>query len=569
MSAIERMVHWMGDGTPLVGDYHAPSCRPRRVLLLLRSDMPRSGYKVLGEFLSSRGYGLLVQSVRGRHGSGGLFMPYRNEGEDGAAVVSQLASSRVFKGHRIVLVGEGYAGQAALAAAVRCPPGLLAGVAVADVSDNLFTDGLCTNGVLTGMALSQLLSWCRGGLSSIELDGYWRWLPGVSPLEAEPLMEFWALSLRDSQDSSGIWEQAGCLLAAAQLKALAGVPMLLLSGYSLMTGGGACRLASRLLAFCSMPLEFAMGAWKAPFWRPGVHGIADEFQEMDGGADALRRLFSWLDGLSSGKEASETSDEGRKVGYFMHDVPSVMHPGQDLCRCGQWFSGRAFLSGGANRRLFLHFGTLSEAAVSGVSATRSCYVSEPLRGVRVTRDAWKAGGACAGGGEAPFRRGDPLWGPEACVFYGPVLKEPLVLRAAMRLHLWCSISRGDAVIGARLFAELPGDSRDGGGAACGGGRRRSVLLSRGICRAGYRYGMGQLVSAVNGGPPVELTIPFFPAAWTLPAGCRLRLEVGDCESPLWIAPPRPDARSPDLAGLPVQNTICIHHDCDHPSRLVY
>jgi len=556
-----RMTHRMEDGVLLVSDFYGAAGPSRGILLLVRSDRARSSYRLLGELLSLQGYSLVVQSVRGRHGSGGVFTPYRNECSDGVATIRQLRESDAFRGHRLVLLGEGYSGQAALSAAVRCPPGHLSGVALADVSDNLLTDGLCSNGVLTGWALSQLLSWCSSGVSHVNLDGYWRWQPGASPLNGEPLLEFWALAMRDTQDDSGIWRQSGCRVVASELASLRELPVLLLAGYSRLSSSGGCHLASRLLALQAKRLEFLLGDWRAPFWLPQPSEDSDGMLQEE--ASALHRLVSWLGRLSCMEEDGEVPCNSCKVGYFMHEVPSVIYPGQELRHQGRWCSGRGLLSGGANRRLFLHFGRLSEEVPAGLSQTHSCYVSEVTRGLRVVRGIghdYPASSRVSFGA----RGGSPNWGPEACVFYGPLLEQPLALRAAMRLHLWCSFSRGDAVIAARLFAEVPSS---GGGHS--GTRLRSVLLARGVARAGYRYGMGQLVSAGNGGSPVEVVIPFFPAAWTLPAGCRLRLEVGDCESPLWIPPPRPDARSPDLAGLPVQNIVCIHHDNDHRSRLVY
>jgi uncharacterized protein len=71
--------------------------------------------------LAERGFQVLVQSVRGGFGSGGLFDPLRQERADGLATLEWVVKQPWF-GDAIVLVGTSYLGYAQWAVADRLPP---------------------------------------------------------------------------------------------------------------------------------------------------------------------------------------------------------------------------------------------------------------------------------------------------------------------------------------------------------------------------------------------------------------------------------------------------------------
>ncbi|MET0993527.1 MAG: CocE/NonD family hydrolase, partial [Mycobacterium sp.] len=76
----------MRDGVDLIADHYVPAIDDAKGTLLVRCPYGR-GWPIsglLGAVYASRGYHVLVQSVRGTFGSGGDFTPMINEAADGA-----------------------------------------------------------------------------------------------------------------------------------------------------------------------------------------------------------------------------------------------------------------------------------------------------------------------------------------------------------------------------------------------------------------------------------------------------------------------------------------------------
>ena len=109
-------------GRPLVPDDDpAASRRPC-------SSARRTGARImgpLGRLYAERGYQVVVQSCRGTFGSGGEFVPVRNEQADGQATLEWVAAQPWFDG-RLVMWGASYLGMTQWAVA-QDAPGLPAG----------------------------------------------------------------------------------------------------------------------------------------------------------------------------------------------------------------------------------------------------------------------------------------------------------------------------------------------------------------------------------------------------------------------------------------------------------
>ena len=81
----------------------------------------------LGRLFAERGYQVSIQSCRGTFGSGGDFVPVRNEQADGHATLEWVAAQPWFDG-RLVMWGASYLGLTQWAVA-RGRAGLRPGVA--------------------------------------------------------------------------------------------------------------------------------------------------------------------------------------------------------------------------------------------------------------------------------------------------------------------------------------------------------------------------------------------------------------------------------------------------------
>lgn len=120
----------MPDGARLFADHYAPRVAGPAPTVLIRTPYGRGGESLLGAGLSlaelparsfaERGYHVLVQGVRGRFKSEGLFIPHLHEATDGAATIAWIGRQPWFNG-RLGTWGPSYLGYTQWAAAAAVP----------------------------------------------------------------------------------------------------------------------------------------------------------------------------------------------------------------------------------------------------------------------------------------------------------------------------------------------------------------------------------------------------------------------------------------------------------------
>ena len=127
----------MRDGVELVADHYEPTGDTEPVgTLLLRGPYGR-GFPfslLFGALYAARGYRVLMQSVRGTFGSGGVFQPMVHEAADGADTVAWLRQQPWFTG-RFATIGISYLGFTQWALLQDPPPELAAAVITAGPHD--------------------------------------------------------------------------------------------------------------------------------------------------------------------------------------------------------------------------------------------------------------------------------------------------------------------------------------------------------------------------------------------------------------------------------------------------
>ena len=111
----------MHDGVELGADLYRPQGAGAFPTVAIRmpygKQTPEMGMRQVGEWLARKGYACLVQDVRGKFSSGGVFDPGVNEVEDGKATVEWITRQPWSDG-RVGLWGESYYGFTSFAAAV-------------------------------------------------------------------------------------------------------------------------------------------------------------------------------------------------------------------------------------------------------------------------------------------------------------------------------------------------------------------------------------------------------------------------------------------------------------------
>ncbi|OBJ54988.1 CocE/NonD family hydrolase, partial [Mycobacterium sp. 1423905.2] len=152
---VRRVEVPMRDGVHLVADHYAPDTDRPAGTLLVRGPYGR-GFPfslVFARIYASRGYHVVLQSVRGTFGSGGAFEPMVNEAADGADTVEWLRRQPWFTG-RFGTVGLSYLGFTQWALLADPPPELAA--AVITVGPHDFRDSVWGTG---SFAVNDFLGW--------------------------------------------------------------------------------------------------------------------------------------------------------------------------------------------------------------------------------------------------------------------------------------------------------------------------------------------------------------------------------------------------------------------------
>ena len=118
----------MRDGVVLRADVYRPAGDARHPVLVFRTPYGKHfAAKSDGVHRKAveRGYVVLLQDVRGRYASGGIFDPYRQEGLDGYDTI-EWAASQAWSDGRVGTYGLSYPGAVQWLAAMEKPPHLLA-----------------------------------------------------------------------------------------------------------------------------------------------------------------------------------------------------------------------------------------------------------------------------------------------------------------------------------------------------------------------------------------------------------------------------------------------------------
>jgi putative CocE/NonD family hydrolase len=533
----------MRDGTTLATDLYFPGdAAPPYPVVLIRTPYNKAWLEGYGRYYTRWGYVVAIQDVRGRWASGGEWVPFVHEGEDGYDTIEWLAAQEWSTG-RIGMVGGSYSGSVQLAAAVLEPPHLVTivpNVTPAMPFDNLPRDGgaLALGWALrwsdivenasTGREMQEMLEtavnadWTGplSGLPVAELD---RRVAGHEvPYFREwarhpPEDEYWqAMTYHDRLEDVDI-------------------PVYLQSGW--FDGGTrGTRLAyERLRAGGNRRTAMILGPW--------VHADRGSryVGEQDMGAAAERDLMAgyrrWFDRWLKQGDGGEAT------------------PAVELYLMGsnRWLTGDRYPLPGTSMRRLYFTGRSSpggpgglqwaEPAGSGVSS----FVYDPAHPTPSFHAAMKRGRL------AEYL--DRTRNAEDVVsFETEPLDAPLHIVGPMEATLYGSSSAVDTDWTATLYALSPA------------GDIRVLGLTFGILRARYRNGMEQ-PALLEPDSVYAFTIDMGHTAVTLRPGERLRLDIASAAFPEFSRNLNTGGNNEVEAEYMVARQQ-IHSGPDHPSHLV-
>ena len=512
----------MRDGVELAADVYLPSTEGTVPAILFRTPYGKSDNRLYGEKLSAAGYAVVIQDVRGKFASGGTFVPFLHEEQDGLDTLDWMAKASWSNG-RIGAFGPSYSGFAALVLARHGHPSLRA---VFSASGWVSTERVNSPGGALHMMVGMPWLLFAGGqtrrsLSDFDLDALFRHLP-----------------VRDAFDAAGVdvpaWKDRRVLRANLDPDySKTAIPVFHLTGWYDFTVAESLETFRRMRQATGRPQRLVVGPWV----HGQIHLRDTKVGDLDAGPESLLGTERFID---------------LAIGWFDCQLRD---------RCTPEPPVRVFVLGENRWRDF-------DAWPPRDSRTQTFFLDRDRRlSAKRRRDA--------GSDRFPFDPADPVRTLGGANFHffpevnGPRDQRPLdarrdivryttapltadlLIAGPIRAVLHVSTEGRDTDFTARLVDVAPD------GAAVG--------IADGIVRLAHRNG-GNEREPVEPGRVYEVAIELGDLAMRIPKGNRLRLDVASSNFPKFD-------RNPNSGEDPFEATVLkpvlqtIHHAAARPSRV--
>ena len=566
----------MRDGVELAADFYFPDAPGRFPTVVERTPYNREESVVFRtgtpEYFASRGYLVVVEDVRGRFGSGGVWYPFIVDGWgtlcDGYDTIEWLARHPLSNG-KIGTLGGSFAGQTQMLVAPTRPPHLVASFvreAASDLAEQwLYRGGAFEYGFNLEWNLRHALPALakQVGVIRAALDRK------ASLYREDPLLEHAVIAdphawLRDSLSHSNkdaFYEPFDIAAQHGEID----TPMVHMGGwFDIFLGGTLANFTGLQKHARTAKARKAQRLLVGP-WMHGPTLGAPSFDrlvgDMDFGQSALHdinhEMIRWFDYWL----------RGDKNGVM--DEPAVRY---FLMGANRWCSADSWPPAGVRpRRLYLTRGTgkssrslnnggLSSHKPTGTHAPET-FTYDPNEPVPSIGGNTLHSPPLPPGHPGPTvpdfmatagpRDQSPIEG--RCLTYTTdALMEDLEVAGPVTVVLHAASSAPDTDFVARLCDVFP----DG----------RSILVTDGILRARYRDSRSR-PRPLQAGKVYELEIDLWSTAWLFRAGHRLRVSVTSSCFPRFDRNPntgRPLAESTEIRVA----TNLVFHDAKRPSHIV-
>ena len=548
-------------------------------------------YARRGHWYAARGYAVVMNDVRGRGHSEGVWYPFAKEAPDGYDVVEWVARQPWCNG-RVGTMGASYAGSDQSALATLDPPHLACQV-VGQGTSNYHASSMRQGGALEQrfiryafrMALTSREALADPDLLRVlsEADEHIFELfgppllfrPGRTALRLLPNYEQWAWDILTHGAYDEYWMQRGYTIDK-YWDEHADVPTLFQSGWYDTYPRGAIANFLGLGARKQSPMRLLLGPW-----RHGEGTCEDSTAgDVEFGIDSplalyddmrLRFFDQHLKNLDTGLErepAVRFFVMGAGAGRPPEDRAGLLWHGGEWRGASEWPP-----SDYASTPFYLYAdGSLRRQPVEG-AAEPSRYTYDPRDPVPTTggsisasEDLLPSGGFDQRGQPGRFfghRDTLPLsTRPDVLTFETSPLEAAVEVAGPVEVVLFASSSAIDTDFTAKLLDVYPHGTDEPGGAPSG----YDLNLCDSIIRARFRDGW-EREAPLTPDQVYELRIVLYPTANTFAAGHRIRVNISSSNYPRFDA--NPNTGEPlGYARRTVAAQQAIHHDAEHPSRLV-
>ena len=527
------------DGVELATDVHLPDGGGPFPAVLGRTPYNKNNPALLNMHAAwnKRGYAMLIQDVRGRGDSGGVFAPYRNDPCDGYDTIEWIAAQPWSDGN-VATQGASYGGRISWLTALQRPPHLRAMICSVAPSDPFVespTSGESPMSICWHRMVDGRLMQTTGGIDWMSVYEH---LPLQTMDEAAGFSSpHWRESLAHTVRDA-YWEPLRYQHRFGEID----LPVLHISGWYDDEQIGT-------------PLNFAGMRSNAPSERarslqrllmgPWGHAVnaGRKLGEVDFGGDAVIDLEGCMaDFLDAAL--------GRRAARAVAPV-RIFLMGENRWRDEQeWPLARTrytdlFLHSGGNANSRFGDGTLTASAPATAEPSDS-YTYDPARPVPFITDATSSQIGGPDDYAAIEQRGDVL-----CYTSEPI-RSPLTLIGPVRLRLHASSSAVDTDFTAKLVDVHPSGF--------------CQRLCDGIVRARYREGVDHAVF-MTPGEIHELDVDMWNTSQVVLPGHRLRLEVSSSAFPKYDR----NLNTGEDIGTGTRMVAAensVWHDAAHGSRLI-
>ena len=529
----------MRDGIRLAADLYLPRAAGPVPTVLVRTPYSRKTTSTAGyRYFATRGYAVVLQDVRGRYDSEGLFGTAEQEGPDGNDTLNWIARQSWSDGH-VAMVGSSYLGIVQWWAAIQGNPHLAAISPMCSGDDEYSDRWYSTGGALQ---IGHRLSWLAANLTPPShvrplFESYIAHLPlrTADVVAAGTPLSMWRNALaHPSYDH--FWKSVSIREKFNRIK----VPVLSLGGwfdeYSESDLDAFARLAKS-----GQPVETWIGPWS--------HDPGHRFSTRDFGPDAF---------ISIKQKQGDWFDRWLKQEWkHMEPAAPLLHlfvMGPNIWREEhEWPLSRtrntpAYLTSSGHANTANGDGLLQwTQAPAGKS---DIYSYDPKNPVPTT-----GGAICCDSGllpPGPLSQAEVEQRDDVLVYTSGPLREDLEVTGQVRVVLYVASSANDTDFTAKLVDVEPSG--------------RPLLVTDGIQRMRYRVSL-ETPELMKRNAPYQVTIDAGVTSYVFAPGHRVRLEISSSNFPRFdrsLNSARPNADE-TRTGKAKQT---VFHERGYPSALI-
>ena len=527
----------MRDGVELSADLYRPDAEGKFPVILSRTPYTKTGVLKSARYFAENGYVFVAMDVRGRGDSDGIFVPYRNDGQDGYEAIEWCAAQPWSTG-KVGTTGGSYNGRIQWLTAVLQPPHLVTMAAMVTPSDP-FVEWP------TGAHLPMDISWYHytAGHVSQNMDAVdWtkihKYLPLYTMDEAAGRPNsYWKEDL-DHPQLDAYWEPMRYQNKYDRVK----VPVLHISGWyddeQIGTPLNFIGMATKGPAEIRAKQKILMGPW------PHAINSTSKLGEVDfgpsGTIDLNGYLLRWFDFWLKGKDTGVMSEPPVRI-FVMGENKWTDENEWPIGRT-QWTKYYIHSKGRANSL----FGDGSLSTTPPGAEPADGYTSDPERAVSFITEPSFAQMGSADDYRPVERRDDVL------VYTSEPLAEDTTVCGPIKVQVYASSTAKDTDFMGLLIDVWP----DG----------FAQRLIDGMVRARYREGM-EKPSLIEPRKVYSYTLDLWNTCQTFKKGHRIRLQIASSAFPKYD---RNAQTGEDLAKAVKSQKAeqQIYHDKARPSHVV-